>query len=123
MSVVRGPARYLADHKHVTSVEEAEYLVDGKQRFCRHCEIMVSKTGMVKKQASELNLESAGSKEDGVSEAARLLVFLAAIYSRQISHPSPNISAAFHPQKLDRFRTYSLQQRKRGPSNMPFGFH
>lgn len=57
----------IADNKHVTSVEEAEYLVDGRQRFCRHCEIMVSKTGMVKKQASELNLESGVPKEDGVS--------------------------------------------------------
>ncbi|KAL1415101.1 hypothetical protein MTO96_006974 [Rhipicephalus appendiculatus] len=56
---------YKHNHKHVTSVEEAEYLVDGKQRFCRHCEIMVSKTGMVKKQASELNLESGVPKEDG----------------------------------------------------------
>ncbi|KAL3211546.1 hypothetical protein MRX96_036364 [Rhipicephalus microplus] len=59
---------YKHNHKHVTSVEEAEYLVDGKQRFCRHCEIMVSKTGMVKKQASELNLESGVQKED--AEAA-----------------------------------------------------
>ncbi|KAG0433469.1 hypothetical protein HPB47_019880, partial [Ixodes persulcatus] len=56
---------YKHNNKDVTLEEEAEYLVDGKQRFCRHCEIMVSQTGMVKKQASELGLEATISREDG----------------------------------------------------------
>lgn len=67
---------YKHHHKHVTSVEQAEYLVDGKQRHCRDCEIMVSKRGMAKNQAAELNLESAVSStcNDMISDILSLHV-------------------------------------------------
>uniref|UniRef100_A0A131YLZ0 Histone-lysine N-methyltransferase MLL3 n=1 Tax=Rhipicephalus appendiculatus TaxID=34631 RepID=A0A131YLZ0_RHIAP len=89
---------YKHNHKHVTSVEEAEYLVDGKQRFCRHCEIMVSKTGMVKKQASELNLESGVPKEDGDEEA---VYFCSSNCYMQfaLAHRTPSSAAA--PQRKE----------------------
>ncbi|XP_064470937.1 histone-lysine N-methyltransferase 2C-like isoform X3 [Ornithodoros turicata] len=59
---------YSNKNKEVTLEEEAEYLVDGKQRFCRHCEIMVSRSGAVKKQASQL--QSSGSPKEEQDEEA-----------------------------------------------------
>ncbi|CAN7943570.1 unnamed protein product, partial [Ixodes pacificus] len=73
-------------------------LVDGKQRFCRHCEIMVSQTGMVKKQASELGLEATISREDGDEEA---VYFCSSNCYMQfaLAHRTP--SAASTPQRKE----------------------
>uniref|UniRef100_A0A4D5RBJ9 Putative histone-lysine n-methyltransferase 2c n=1 Tax=Ixodes scapularis TaxID=6945 RepID=A0A4D5RBJ9_IXOSC len=89
---------YKHNNKDVTLEEEAEYLVDGKQRFCRHCEIMVSQTGMVKKQASELGLEATISREDGDEEA---VYFCSSNCYMQfaLAHRTP--SAASTPQRKE----------------------